>query len=136
MSGKHIAACTIVLAVLVTGAVVADIGAKTEQYYGLRTIRQPFQGRVRQVIGLAMIQHKAIKSSGLGVYKLDSIIQTKTFKKFHVWVDLKGNKLVTTHFIGAGVILMKQGDAYLGKKSPLWLSVYRNGEEVKFTITN
>ena len=134
MSTKRIAACTIVLVALVAGAVFAGIDAKTEKYYGLRTIREPYQGRIRQIIGLSMVQYKAMTASGFKVYKLDNIIQANTLSKFYVWTSPDGSKLVTTHFIGTGEMFMKKGDAYLGKVSPLWLIVYRNGEEVKFTI--
>ena len=135
MTWKRIIACTIVVGAMATAVVLADIDARTEEHYGLRTIREPYQGRIRQIIGLSMIQYKAVTSSGFKVYTLeDVIVQPGTIQKFFIWKDLDGNKLVTVHLLGLDHIYMKKGDAYVGRADIVWLTAYRDGREVKFTI--
>ena len=121
-----------VLGVL-AGTVFGRIDSEVEGYYGLDRIGEPYVGRIRQLIGLNAINYKAIRASGFSVYVLDQTVKQE-FQKFHVWRDTEGGKWVTKHFIGTKEMFMKEGDAYVGSLSPLWLSVYKDGEEVKFTI--
>ena len=124
----------VVLGALCISVAFGALDAKTEAHYGLKTIREPYAGRIRQVIGLSMIQYKAIRSSGFKVYKLQKITQDRLGAKYYRWTGLDGGPIQTKHFLGTGSIFMQAGDAYIGKTDPVWLSVYREGIEVKFTI--
>jgi hypothetical protein len=103
-------------------------------YYGLDQVPAPFNGRIRQIIGLAKVQYKAIASSGFRVFVLEDTVGDRLGGKVFLWRDLEAGRFTTKPFVGLGQMYMQKGDAYVGRKDMLWLILYRNGEEVKFSL--
>ncbi len=117
----------------VSAIALAEIDSKSSDYFGLNTVKEPYKTRISQALILASKQSSAITASGFNIYTLTDI-QKVDYKKQYIWTDSFETRIKTTHFIGTGGMFMNKGDLYLGTKSPMWLVVYRNGDEVKFSV--
>jgi len=126
--------CGVAIATMTISTLWAKIDAQKEAYYGLRTIREPYRSRIRSLIGLAMIQHKAITSSGFAVFTLKRVATDRMLRKIYVWQDLEGRTYVTTPLLSLDHWQMREGDAYVGKAEIVWVKIYRNANENTFSI--
>ena len=124
---------TIAVAAISIGT-VAFARSGGEDYFGLRTISQPYRGRIERVIQLSAAKSRALAASGFKVYTLDSITRDEMGTRFYIWRDTMGAKTVTKPFVAPGSILMMRGQSYVGTRDVLWLTIYQDGDEQKFSL--
>ena len=102
-------------------------------YFGLKTIKEPYKSRIQRLILGYGRQSKAIDNSGYEIFYLDDIVEVD-YDKIYVWENSYGNTFKTEHFLGTGVMFMREGEYYLAKKGVLWLEVLRNEDTIKFSV--
>lgn len=113
----------------------AAVDSKIINRYGLNRIPEPYNGRIRQLIGLNALQYKAIVSSGFKIYILEDIFTIKKqLKKIYKWRDWDGNIVLTEHLLGLNERFMQTGDAYIGKSDIAFLTIYIQNQKETFSI--
>jgi len=126
-----------ILAIVVLGvaAVVAaqNLRDLAIQKYDLDRLTPENRDAVASHIAFAVRASSAIDNADFEIYTL-ARMTTKGAGNIYIWSHSRGREIVTEHFIGAGAYTMNEGQSYLGKAGPLWLVLYKNGSEIKFTI--
>lgn len=101
--------------------------------FGLNRLTSDNCEKVAGFVEFAARATDAMNNSGFEVWTLDQILQDRR-QDIYVWSNSAGRRCVTEHFLGSGVVLMREGQSFLGDAGPLWLVVHRQGNEIKFTI--
>jgi len=133
MPNRRVTALTICVLGFATIAAGQNLYDLVIQKYGLSRLTQQNRDAVAGYITFAVRASSAIDNSGFRVYTLDQVIENG-INDVYVWSDSSGRNFVTEHFIGVGAFTMVPGQSYLGNAGPLWLVLYKNGSDVKFTI--
>lgn len=113
----------------------AEVTPQAVDYYGLKSIAQPYKKRIEDLIIDKAVKDLALKTSGFKVYALKSIKKVNNRKQYS-WVDSSGNEITTEWFLGVGEVFLTEGAMLLGVEDILWLTVWRQGDEIKFTKKN